>query len=119
MPCFSNCFRANAAISASSTGRICGSTSTTVTSVVRAGANPTNAGTVSYLVTDTYNPTGEHGINPLDPDIALVFPEEAGEALLSPKDTDAPSLREAQAAGLLPTWDAMRSFYDSLKTAGN
>jgi len=32
MPCFSNCFRANAAISASSTGRICGSTSTTVTS---------------------------------------------------------------------------------------
>ena len=32
MPCFSNCLRAKAAISASSTGRICGSTSTTVTS---------------------------------------------------------------------------------------
>ena len=32
MPCFSNALRAKAAISASSTGRICGSTSTTVTS---------------------------------------------------------------------------------------
>ena len=32
MPCFSNALRANAAISASSTGRICGSSSTTVTS---------------------------------------------------------------------------------------
>jgi len=79
----------------------------------------TDDATVSYLVTDTYNPTGEHGINPLDTDIALVFPDEAGEALLSPKDTDAPTLREAQAAGLLPTWDAMRSYYDSLKTADN
>ena len=79
----------------------------------------TEDATVSYLVTDTYNPTGEHGINPLDTDIALVFPDEAGDALLSPKDTDAPSLREAQAAGLLPTWDAMRAYYDSLNTAGN
>ena len=32
MPCFSNALRAKAAISASSAGRICGSTSTTVTS---------------------------------------------------------------------------------------
>ena len=32
MPCFSNRLRARPAISASSTGRICGSTSTTVTS---------------------------------------------------------------------------------------
>ena len=78
----------------------------------------TEDATVSYLVSDTYNPTGEHGINPLDTDIGLVFPEEAGEALLSPKDTDAPSLREAQAAGLLPTWDAMRSYYRSLNTSG-
>ncbi len=33
MPCFSKRLRASAAISASSTGRICGSTSITVTSV--------------------------------------------------------------------------------------
>jgi len=78
----------------------------------------TEGATVSYLVTDTYNPSGEHGIDPLDADIGLVFPEEAGEALLSPKDTDAPTLREAEVAGLLPTWDAMRAYYESLNTAG-
>ena len=77
----------------------------------------TENATVSYLVTDVYNPTAEHGINPLDPDIALEFPDEAGVALLSPKDTDAPSLAEARDSGLLPTWDAMRAYYDSLKAA--
>ncbi|KIU03480.1 MULTISPECIES: dTDP-4-dehydrorhamnose 3,5-epimerase family protein [unclassified Frigoribacterium] len=74
----------------------------------------TDDATVSYLVTDTFNAEREHGIDPLDPEIGLVFPPEAGEALLSPKDTDAPGLREAADAGLLPTWDDMRSFYRSL-----
>ena len=45
---------------------------------------------------DVYNPTREHGINPLDPEIGLVFPLDAGEPLLSPKDTEAPSLAEAR-----------------------
>ena len=72
--------------------------------------------TVSYLVTDTFNAEREHGIDPLDPEIGLVFPPEAGEALLSPKDTDAPGLSEAAAAGLLPTWDDMRAFYATLDT---
>lgn len=76
----------------------------------------TENATVSYLVSDTYNASREHGINPLDPDVALVFPEEAGELLLSPKDTDAPSLAEAAVQGLLPTWDQARAFYDSLNT---
>ncbi len=70
--------------------------------------------TVSYLVTDTYNPNGEHGINPLDPEVGLVFPEEAGELLLSPKDTDAPSLAEASSRGLLPTLAATQEWYSSL-----
>ena len=70
--------------------------------------------TVSYLVSDTYNATKEHGINPLDERVALVFPDEAGELLLSPKDTDALSLDEAAASGLLPVWDDARRFYDSL-----
>ncbi|MET4158937.1 dTDP-4-dehydrorhamnose 3,5-epimerase [Agromyces sp. PvR057] len=72
--------------------------------------------TVSYLVTSTFNAEREHGINPLDEEIALAYPEAAGELLLSPKDTQAPSLREAEAAGLLPTWDAARAYYDSLRT---
>ena len=74
----------------------------------------TDDAVVSYLVTDTYNPTAEHGINPLDPEIGLVFPSEAGGPLLSPKDTDAPSLAEAAEQGLLPEWDAVRAFYASL-----
>ncbi|MGY3262605.1 MULTISPECIES: dTDP-4-dehydrorhamnose 3,5-epimerase family protein [unclassified Frigoribacterium] len=73
--------------------------------------------TVSYLVTDTFNADREHGIDPLDPEIGLVFPDEAGEPLLSAKDTDAPSLSEAAEAGLLPTWSDMRAFYDSLDGA--
>jgi dTDP-4-dehydrorhamnose 3,5-epimerase len=74
----------------------------------------TDDATVSYLVTDTFNAEREHGIDPLDPEIGLVFPPEAGEALLSPKDTAAPGLSEAAEAGLLPTWDAMRAFYATL-----
>lgn len=76
----------------------------------------TEGATVSYLVTDTYNPGREHGINPLDEQIGLRFPEEAGEPLLSPKDTGAPGLEEARQAGLLPTWEAARAFYASLDT---
>ena len=74
----------------------------------------TDNATVSYLVTAPFNPGREHGINPLDPDIALVFPAEAGELLLSPKDTDAPTLVEAAASGLLPMWADAREFYTSL-----
>ncbi|TFC19188.1 dTDP-4-keto-6-deoxy-D-glucose epimerase [Cryobacterium algoritolerans] len=74
----------------------------------------TDNATVSYLVTAPFNPGREHGINPLDADIGLVFPPEAGELLLSPKDTDAPGLAEAAASGLLPTWADARAFYNSL-----
>jgi dTDP-4-dehydrorhamnose 3,5-epimerase len=74
----------------------------------------TDDATVSYLVTDTFNAEREHGIDPLDSEIGLVFPAEAGEPLLSPKDTEAPSLSQAASAGLLPTWDDMRTYYASL-----
>ncbi|PZE75079.1 dTDP-4-dehydrorhamnose 3,5-epimerase family protein [Curtobacterium sp. MCBD17_019] len=77
----------------------------------------TEGATVSYLVTDVYQPTREHGISPVDPAIGLAFPEEAGELLLSPKDTEAPTLAEAEAQGLLPQWADARSFYDLLKGA--
>jgi len=74
----------------------------------------TDDATVSYLVTAPFNPGREHGINPLDADIGLVFPPEAGELLLSPKDTDAPGLAESAESGLLPTWAAARAFYAEL-----
>lgn len=78
----------------------------------------TDDAVVTYLVSDTFNPGREHGINPLDPDIGLVFPAEAGEPLLSPKDVDAPSLRAATESGLLPTWAQARAFYDVLNEEG-
>jgi dTDP-4-dehydrorhamnose 3,5-epimerase len=76
----------------------------------------TEGATVSYLVSDTYNPVAEHGINPLDEEIGLVFPEAAGKPLLSPKDTDAPGLSEAAASGLLPQWADVTAFYQSLSS---
>ena len=57
--------------------------------------------TVSYLVSEVYTPTAEHGIDPLDPEVGLDFPEGL-DLLLSPKDTEAPSLAAALAAGALP-----------------
>jgi len=78
----------------------------------------TDDAVVSYLVTDVYNPTAEHAINPLDPSIGLEFPREAGEPLLSPKDLAAPTLAEAEMQGLLPTWDAARRYYAELDTRG-
>lgn len=75
----------------------------------------TEGATVSYLVTDVYRPDREHGINPLDAEIGLRFPEEAGTPLLSPKDTDAPGLAEARESGLLPTWEAARAYYETLR----
>ncbi|WP_043670035.1 dTDP-4-dehydrorhamnose 3,5-epimerase family protein [Clavibacter michiganensis] len=77
----------------------------------------TDDAAVTYLVSDVYNPSAEHGINPLDAEVGLVFPEEAGEPLLSPKDLEAPTLAEAAAAGLLPTWSDMRAFHDSQKVS--
>ena len=40
-----------------------------------------------------------------------MFPAEAGEPLLSPKDLEAPSLAQARADGLLPSWDACLARY--------
>ena len=70
--------------------------------------------TVTYLVSEVFNPGREHGVTPLDATVALEFPDEIGEPLLSPKDLDAPTLLEAEAAGLLPTWRSVRDFTDSL-----
>lgn len=66
-----------------------------------------------YLCSAAYNPTGEHGINPLDPDLGLELPDGI-EPLLSPKDLAAPSLAEARTTGLLPTYDACVAHVRSL-----
>jgi dTDP-4-dehydrorhamnose 3,5-epimerase len=58
--------------------------------------------TAMYLCTAAYDPTGEHGIHPLDPEVGLVLPDGV-VPLLSAKDEAAPSLAQATASGLLPT----------------
>jgi dTDP-4-dehydrorhamnose 3,5-epimerase len=74
----------------------------------------TDDASVTYLVSTTYSPTAEHGVNPLDPDLALPWPRDAGELLLSPKDEAAPSLAEARDGGLLPSWEDCRARYAEL-----
>jgi dTDP-4-dehydrorhamnose 3,5-epimerase len=56
-----------------------------------------------YLCSTSYEPAREHGIHPLDPEIAIAWPSDV-EPILSGKDADAPSLAQARAAGLLPDY---------------
>lgn len=79
----------------------------------------THEATVSYLVSDVYDASREHGIDPMDATINLRFPLDAADLLLSPKDTSAPSLEEAADCGLLPRWDETLKFYESLTKGGN
>jgi len=58
--------------------------------------------TVCYLVSDVYTPTREFGIHPLDPELAIDYQLPPEHLLLSAKDQDAPTLREALEQGLLP-----------------
>ncbi len=77
----------------------------------------TDDAVVSYLVTETFNAEREHGIDPLDREVGLAFPFPVEELVLSEKDTAAPGLSEAAAAGLLPTWEACRAYYETLNGA--
>jgi dTDP-4-dehydrorhamnose 3,5-epimerase len=77
----------------------------------------TEDATVSYLVSDVFNPGAEHGVNPLDPDLGIPYPFDAADLLLSSKDVAAPSLAAAADAGILPTWAAMQDFYATQRGA--
>lgn len=73
----------------------------------------TDDATVTYLVSDVFRPEREHGVDPRDPDIGLVFPEFPDLALSS-KDAEAPSLAAAASSGLLPTWEECLAYYRTL-----
>ncbi|GAA2978296.1 dTDP-4-dehydrorhamnose 3,5-epimerase [Kitasatospora sp. NPDC058063] len=73
----------------------------------------TDDATLTYLCSATYNPTGEHGVHPLDPDLGIEWPTDAPQ--LSARDAVAPSLAEALADGLLPDYQACKAYTDSLK----
>ncbi len=71
---------------------------------------------VVYLCSQGYAPTREHGVHPLDPDLAIDWGIAADEILMSPKDAEAPSLASALAAGLLPVWEGSQAFRSQLQT---
>jgi len=69
--------------------------------------------TVGYLCSEPYAPTREHGIHPLDADLALPWPD-GSDSVISPKDAAAPTLTEAVETGLLPDWQMCQEFYAKL-----
>jgi dTDP-4-dehydrorhamnose 3,5-epimerase len=74
----------------------------------------TDQATVLYLCSTSYAPGREHGVDPLDPAIGISWP--AGlDTVLSDKDAAAPSLAEAQAAGLLPDYDECQAYLAKLR----
>jgi dTDP-4-dehydrorhamnose 3,5-epimerase len=73
-----------------------------------------DASTVVYLCSTTYNPSGEHEVDPFDPDLAIDWGFSRDQASLSAKDAAAPSLREAESAGLLPLYATCRDYVASL-----
>ncbi len=75
--------------------------------------------TVMYLCSTGYNPGGEHGIHPLDPEVGIEWPTVGRDGTpltytLSDKDTAAPTLSEAREQGLLPTHEAVAAYVASL-----
>lgn len=63
----------------------------------------TDEAVVAYHVSSEYDPSAEHGVDPLDPDLNIAWPQEV-PSILSEKDRAAPSLAQAREAGALPRW---------------
>jgi dTDP-4-dehydrorhamnose 3,5-epimerase len=69
--------------------------------------------TLSYLCSETYNPEREHGVHPMDPQLAIEWP--VSEPTLSGRDAAAPSLAEALETGLLPRYETCREYAETLR----
>lgn len=67
---------------------------------------------MAYLCSTAYNPSVEHTVNPLDPALGLPWPADV-EPILSDRDAAAPSLAEAVASDLLPSYADCQSWYRS------
>ncbi len=70
-------------------------------------------GTAVYLCSEVFNPTGERGISPLDPQVGLRLPDRLAP-IISDKDRAAPTLAEAAEQGLLPSYDQCLAYRRSL-----
>jgi dTDP-4-dehydrorhamnose 3,5-epimerase len=77
----------------------------------------TDDANVTYLCSEPYNPTGEHGVHPLDAALDLPWPADV-EPLLSDKDAAAPTLAQAKDQGLLPSYERCQDLYATLRGGG-
>jgi dTDP-4-dehydrorhamnose 3,5-epimerase len=61
---------------------------------------------VNYLCSEPFNPASEHGLNPLDTDIAIPFTSilPGASFAISPKDEAATSFSQAQETNILPVF---------------
>ena len=64
---------------------------------------------VSYLCSEPFNPSSEHGINPLDEDLAIPFASKLDKTtfVISPKDSEAYSFTEALDRELFPQFKGL------------
>ncbi|MER5355653.1 dTDP-4-dehydrorhamnose 3,5-epimerase [Kitasatospora sp. NPDC002551] len=69
----------------------------------------------AYLCSTEYNPAAEHEIDPFDPELALPWPQDI-TPLVSDRDRNAPTLRQAREAGALPDYGACQARYAALRT---
>ena len=75
-----------------------------------------DSATLTYLCSETYAPSREHSVHPLDPDLAITWP--SGAPTLSDRDAAAPSLARARADGLLPDYQQCVQWTESLGSQG-
>jgi dTDP-4-dehydrorhamnose 3,5-epimerase len=78
----------------------------------------TDDATVMYLCSTGYAPGREHGLNPMDRALGIEWPLDSldgADPLLSAKDAEAPSLSEAEAAGLLPRYAECLAYAEVLR----
>ena len=74
----------------------------------------TDDATLTYLCSETFAPTREHAVHPLDPELGIAWPAEVPQ--LSAKDEAAPTLAEWIANRALPDYEECQRYYASMKS---
>jgi len=72
----------------------------------------TDDASLMYLCSTEYDPAREFTISPFDPDLAIDW--SVANPVLSDRDRDAPTVKEARESRQLPAWDACLAHYASI-----
>ncbi|HVF06051.1 MAG TPA: dTDP-4-dehydrorhamnose 3,5-epimerase family protein [Frankiaceae bacterium] len=72
----------------------------------------TDDASLQYLCSEEYNQQREFTISPFDPDLGIDW--GVADPILSDRDREAPSVKEARELGQLPAWDACRAHYEAI-----